>query len=499
MTSVPAGISCGADCAETYAHGTAVTLTAVAGTGSTFAGWAGGGCTGAGTCVVPMTAAADVTATFTLNTYALTVSKLGTGTGTVTSSPAGITCGGDCSEVYNHGTTVVLTATPTTGTAATASVFAGWSGGGCTGTGTCSVSMTGARSVTATFDRAPNVMFVTSTTSMGALGGVTGADATCQSLAQAAGLVGGGAGQNATFRAWLSSSSVSAASQMGSASGWVRRDGRPVFNTVADIAAHRLIYPPRLDQNGNDVGEVQRVWTGTNASGTFSGSQCLAATGASPWGGTSGTGTVGLASGNSAMFTSFGTPPGCTVQARLYCMGIDRTATVTPTAQTGRFAFTSTATFSANGGLAGADAICQSEATGAGLSGSYRALLATESATAISRFNTGGAPWIRVGDRVRLTPTAAALGTPGLKVVDTVPNVNAAGTVRFGDTLLWTGAADPGTVALQGISCANWTSLANKGQGGRAGDTGVVDMWFGARVDQGTTCEQPRRVICLQL
>lgn len=76
----------------------------------------------------------------------LTVTKAGTGTGTVTSSPAGIDCGSDCTESYATGTSVTLTATPSAG-----SVFAGWSGA-CTGTGTCTVAMTEARSVTATFD-----------------------------------------------------------------------------------------------------------------------------------------------------------------------------------------------------------------------------------------------------------------------------------------------------------------------------------------------------------
>lgn len=79
-------------------------------------------------------------------TFALTVARAGTGSGTVTSSPAGIDCGGDCSESYASGTTVALSTSPAGG-----STFAGWSGA-CTGTAACSVSMTAARSVTATFD-----------------------------------------------------------------------------------------------------------------------------------------------------------------------------------------------------------------------------------------------------------------------------------------------------------------------------------------------------------
>jgi len=80
----------------------------------------------------------------------LTVSQAGTGSGTVTSSPAGISCGTTCSAAFDFGTSVTLTAT-----AARGSTFTGWSGEGCSGTGTCTVSLTQARSVTATFTLAP--------------------------------------------------------------------------------------------------------------------------------------------------------------------------------------------------------------------------------------------------------------------------------------------------------------------------------------------------------
>ena len=93
-----------------------------------------------------MTAAATVTATFTLTSSTLTVALSGNGAGTVTSSPAGISCGADCTEPYLFGTAVTLTASATDGSA-----FTGWTGGGCTGTGTCIVTMNAATSVTASF------------------------------------------------------------------------------------------------------------------------------------------------------------------------------------------------------------------------------------------------------------------------------------------------------------------------------------------------------------
>jgi hypothetical protein len=92
-----------------------------------------------------MDADKTVTATFT-PTVTLSVVKSGSGSGTVTSSPAGIDCGAFCSHAFASGTAVMLTATAGSG-----SRFAGWSGGGCSGTGTCQVTLTAATSVTATF------------------------------------------------------------------------------------------------------------------------------------------------------------------------------------------------------------------------------------------------------------------------------------------------------------------------------------------------------------
>ena len=77
------------------------------------------------------------------STYALTVTR--SGSGTVTSSPAGISCGATCTASFSSGTAVTLTATPAAG-----STFGGWSGA-CSGTGACQVTMSAARAVTATF------------------------------------------------------------------------------------------------------------------------------------------------------------------------------------------------------------------------------------------------------------------------------------------------------------------------------------------------------------
>jgi hypothetical protein len=136
----------GRDCSETYAARAVVRLTATPAAGSGFAGW-GGACTGTDDCVVTMSAARSVTATFAK--FRLTVSTAGAGAGTVRGP--NISCvwpaatGRDCSETCAARAVVRLTATPAAG-----SGFAGW-GGACTGSRDCVVTMSAARTVTATF------------------------------------------------------------------------------------------------------------------------------------------------------------------------------------------------------------------------------------------------------------------------------------------------------------------------------------------------------------
>ena len=148
VTSSPVGISCGADCEQSYESGKSVTLSAAPATGSEFKGWSGAGCSGTGSCVVSMTAAKEVSAEFALQRHALSVTKSGSGTGTVTSSPAGISCGAACSASFDHGTLVKLSGAPGANSKAVV-----WEA--CPGTvnasNQCEVTMSQARAATARF------------------------------------------------------------------------------------------------------------------------------------------------------------------------------------------------------------------------------------------------------------------------------------------------------------------------------------------------------------
>ena len=142
-TVAGAGIDCGATCSASIDGGTRVTLTATAESGSTFGGW-DGDCTGTGrTCAVTMSAARTVTATF-LGPQ-LVITRAGTGGGTVTASAEGLGCGFGCTA-FEEGTVVTLTAAATGD-----STFSGWSGDCAGAEATCTVTMSAARAVTATF------------------------------------------------------------------------------------------------------------------------------------------------------------------------------------------------------------------------------------------------------------------------------------------------------------------------------------------------------------
>ncbi len=155
------GINCGqggAACSVNVATGTAVTLTAAPGSGSDFTGW-GGACSGTSfSCALTMTAARSVTATFAPSSTPSAgggsvqlVLKV-QGNGVV--SAGGGTCAGTasgttCNQSYAAGTEVRLTATPQPG-----ATFTGWSGA-CRGSvPTCSITLSSASTVTATFSGA---------------------------------------------------------------------------------------------------------------------------------------------------------------------------------------------------------------------------------------------------------------------------------------------------------------------------------------------------------
>jgi ELWxxDGT repeat protein/uncharacterized repeat protein (TIGR03803 family) len=144
VTSMPAGIDCGSTCSHEFDYGTIVELVAAADAGATFAGWSGD-CSGLTTCTVTMDQEHSVNATFNTATTLVTVMAVGEGAGTVSSTPAGISCPGTCSARFDYGTAISLSAAPDSGSELTS-----WSGD-CGGTDPCLFVADQPREAVATF------------------------------------------------------------------------------------------------------------------------------------------------------------------------------------------------------------------------------------------------------------------------------------------------------------------------------------------------------------
>jgi hypothetical protein len=146
-------IDCPGTCSASIKQQTELTLTATPDGGAEFTGW-GGSCVQDGTgstCTLVISGPMDVTAGFETpppppKRFTLSVSKTGTGSGFV-GAAGGIDCGPTCSASFGENAQVKLLAVPDTG-----STFGGWSGGGCSGTDACTVTIASNTAVTARFD-----------------------------------------------------------------------------------------------------------------------------------------------------------------------------------------------------------------------------------------------------------------------------------------------------------------------------------------------------------
>ncbi len=141
----------------------------------------------------------------------LTVAKSGSGSGTVSSSPAGIDCGSTCSAPFAD-VPVTLSATPTAGSA-----FTGWSGGGCSGTGTCQVQMSSDQQVTATFTLLVRTLTVTKGGAGAGTVGSSPAGIDCGSTCSHAFVEGTSVTLSATRRELLRDGDLSGADELRSA------------------------------------------------------------------------------------------------------------------------------------------------------------------------------------------------------------------------------------------------------------------------------------------
>ncbi len=140
--------------------------------------------------------------------------------------------------------------------------------------------------------------------------------------------------------------------------------------------------------------------------------------------------------------------------------------------------------FDGSVGLAAFDEACSMEAAAAGVPGSFLALVATSSQSALSRFDTSGPPWVNMLG-VPLANTAAALTV--VSHLDAPPNFTATGEPVTDS--YWVGSTLPTTAGSS--TCTDWTGAGS----GRIYDTEYTSDWFNAGV---TSCAGMRRILCFE-
>ncbi len=320
-----------------------------------------------------------------------------------------------------------------------------------------------------------NVAFVSpSTVVLGTIGGLGPADLTCQDAASAAGFPG-------NYVAWLSTSTTNAIDRIAGSRGWVRTDGMPFVDSTADLSTGRLLYPLLLDAQGIDASTA--IFTGTLPDGTADPFTCgnlistsdLIAYGVSNM-------TSGEWTRINASFMS------CDQMVRIYCFGVGGSTPITISPVPMRRAFLS-APWGPGAGIAGADGQCQQDALAAGLAAatSFRALLATSTASAASRLSDG-LTWARL-DGLALAPTAVDV-LAGNWQVPLALDATGAHMTDIGPA--WVGATTFGAVGA--TTCTNW-SVSNNGAMGDGLGYNIVPPTSQALT---STCGTARRLFCLE-
>jgi hypothetical protein len=437
----------------------------------------------------------------------LTVQKSGGAASFGTVIGNGLNCGTSCAIMLAAGTQVSLTQSVM---ARKGAWFQQWSGGGCSGNGSCTFTITSDTTVTAEFDLV-NYVFTLGTPVSPALGALasdvqTAADNTCKMAAASASLPG------SKWAAYISTSSSSgsgakdAGSKLLNARGWIRPDGLPFADSPMSLNNFngQVFYPARLNENGYDVGANTFVATGS-LGGLYSGPNC------SDWSSTSTSTSGGEAAAGSGGFGNSYHYVACSTAARFYCFGLDYQTTVTPPKTAGHVAFLSSAfTMSASTSRDAADAQCQADAAANPTkvpAGTYQALLATTSEAASKRFSppvyTSTVPWVRPDGVIVVNQPAdlfnfAPPGTNDNLMLSAI-DVTASGQYG-GRGSVWTGATDANTVGTTASTCNNWVSTG--------GTSGVSAFSYLARVTSPsyfayppspTNCTIGYPVYCLQV
>jgi hypothetical protein len=342
-----------------------------------------------------------------------------------------------------------------------------------------------------------NLVFVTSTTFAANLGSAGAYDAQCNARATAAGLSNPG---NNQFVAWMSDSTSRAYDRLGlAARGYIRVDGAPVADRILEdllsFNGNEILNPIDRNEFGAQVSAAATVWTGTTEIGTASSATCINWTSnsvVSP-------GAYGVVSGGPVFWTVESGAP-CSVGRRIYCL--QKTYTnplfITPTQHPIAFITSNTFRPSDAEGLMGADSLCANEAAQAGLAGSWKALLATSTAAAASRF-AGYSGNYRRPDGIVIGSSAAIMSGSALQsgIWQTASGLYqpTATGVGSNEHLVFAGSVTPDVAGTAATTCNDWTSSGGTASAGKM-NYASTKWWDGSFAQ---ACGTSARTYCLQV
>jgi|GEM_PF-1819853 len=325
----------------------------------------------------------------------------------------------------------------------------------------------------------PMRLFITSVAQTGSFGGLAQADALCNTSAQAA-------NKGGTWKAWLSDSSTNALSRIADVGPWVqeRPDGGTIltFNNKANLSTTPLA-GISLDEQGRVLTNTY-YWTGTNGGGT-TGSTC------GSWTSISSGGTYGAAgSTNTAWTASSNGSTSCSSNLSLLCFEETHLPAPTPVPATRKRLFITSVTQTGSfGGLAQADALCNTAAQAGNKGGTWKAWLSDSSTNALSRIADVG-PWVQErpdGGTILTFNNKANLSTTPLAGI----SLDEQGRVLT-NSFYWTGTNGGGTT---GSTCGSWTSSSSGGTYGSAGSTST--NWT-ANSNGSTSCTSSLSLLCFE-
>jgi hypothetical protein len=327
------------------------------------------------------------------------------------SLPSGETCGPGCASAeisLPRDTLVTVQARTTNGSNL---LFRKWSGVECSGARgqsaqTCRFVASGDVAATAEFvEQTYNVVFASSARFTANLGSARSYDVECNKLATSAGIndVAGDA-----FVAWMGDANSSPTTLLSGDRGFIRLDGEPITDQIADLVAGRMWNAIALDETGSampphgfpellgnrnlDFGFTW-AWTGILGNGSVITAQtCTNWTGKPDEGPLLGDVWGGPMAFTQSAGVSSEVCSDSTAKLPILCFGRGRTVALFPPASIGKLIFLSPRySIPPSGGIAAANAFCTAHLP-AGSPYDFKALLATTKASAVA--NAGVQPTV---------------------------------------------------------------------------------------------------------